>query len=267
MVVYGAPTLFTNEYEADEVHISVTFSWDLDMGHRIADAWDLVFPGRVKIGGPAFNQRGGDFVGGRYLAPGYTITSRGCPNRCWFCRVPKVEGNVRELPIVDGWNVLDDNILATSWEHFDAVCSMLQRNTFGRSPEFTGGLDAELLTDRHVNRLAEITPRPSCFFAYDPGDEYDTLGTAAQMMFNAGWTVASHRLRCYVLIGYPKDTTSAAVARLNDMLGLGFTPMAMLWRNPKTGEALGGDWKTLQRMWARPAIIHANRAAMEDDDE
>ena len=40
---------------------------------------------------------GGDFVPGRYLAPGYVITSRGCPNRCWFCSVWRREGALREF--------------------------------------------------------------------------------------------------------------------------------------------------------------------------
>ena len=30
----------------------------------------------VKIGGPAYNEHGGDFVPGRYLKKGYVITSR-----------------------------------------------------------------------------------------------------------------------------------------------------------------------------------------------
>ena len=48
-----------------------------------------------------------------YMKPGYVITSRGCPNRCWFCAVPKREGyQLRELPVTDGWIVADDNLLA-----------------------------------------------------------------------------------------------------------------------------------------------------------
>ena len=57
----------------------------------------------VHMGGPAFNMPGGDFVPGMYLKKGYVITSRGCPNRCWFCSVPRREGGrLRELPITEG---------------------------------------------------------------------------------------------------------------------------------------------------------------------
>jgi len=100
----GEPDLFV---EADRVEISMAFTWDLAEVERLATVWRRVAP--VEIGGPATGQAGGDFTPGRYLRPGYVITSRGCPNRCWFCSVWRREGPVRELAIADGWNVLDDN--------------------------------------------------------------------------------------------------------------------------------------------------------------
>lgn len=101
--------------EVDEVHVSVTFTWDIPRAEQLAREWEMV-GSPVRMGGPAFNEPGGDFVPGRYLKPGYIVTSRGCPNRCWFCAVPKREGYaLRELPITYGWNILDDNLLACSF--------------------------------------------------------------------------------------------------------------------------------------------------------
>lgn len=92
------PSLFD---EADEIHISVVFTWDIRWAEQAAVQWERVAP--VSIGGPAYNQPGGDFVPGMYMKNGYVITSRGCPNRCWFCSVPKREGGkLRELPVKDG---------------------------------------------------------------------------------------------------------------------------------------------------------------------
>ena len=85
-----------------EVHVSVAFTWDMERAERLAYAWERIAP--VKMGGPAFNQPGGEFVPGRYLRDGYTITSRGCFNFCWFCAVWKREKGLTELPIHDGWN-------------------------------------------------------------------------------------------------------------------------------------------------------------------
>lgn len=128
--------------EVDEVHISVAFTWDMEEADRLAKEWRHIAP--VKIGGPATGEKGLDFEPGRYLKPGYVITSRGCRNRCWFCSVWRREGDIRELPIRDGWNVLDDNLLATSWGHFVRVCRMLARQK--QKPEFTGGLEAAILS-------------------------------------------------------------------------------------------------------------------------
>jgi hypothetical protein len=67
-----------------------------------------------------------------------------------------------------------------------------------------------------------------------------------------------------VLIGYPKDTFAAAEQRLQQMLSIGFTPMAMLWRpeTPSQQKWMPEEsWRTFQRRWARPAIIHAREIA------
>lgn len=253
-VVGRGPELFD---EADEVHISVAFTYDMPVAERLAEQWRHVAP--VKIGGPACGDSTLEFVPGRYIKHGYTITSRGCPRRCWFCKVWKQHPEATPLPaIAEGWNVLDDNLLACPRPHVEAVFDMLRRQK--RRVEFTGGLEALSLQDYQVDLLASLTPRPNCFFAHDPGDDIEVLASAARRLLSAGFTVRSHRLRCYVLIGYPKDTFDLAEERLMQVAGLGFTPMAMLWRpGNKTEErhAPGREWRGFQRRWARPAIIHA----------
>lgn len=256
----GPPDLYAH---ADEVHVSVTFTYDQLEAERLAHQWQRVAP--VKIGGvgwrsPEFpnGDPGADFVPGRYIKNGYIFTSRGCPRRCWFCSVWKRDPVPRLLPILDGWNILDDNLLACPRPHVEAVFAMLARQR--RRCEFTGGLEALSLEDYQVGLLADLSPRPNCFFAYDPGDKFETLQHAAKRLLDAGFTRCSHRLRCYVLIGFPKDTYADAEARLSDIAAIGFTPMAMLWRPEKPSQlkwAPAKDWKGIQRKWARPAIIHA----------
>ena len=253
LAYFGPPDLFA---EADEVHISVAFTQDRAIAERLAEQWRHVAP--VKVGGVAYNDTSLEFIPGRYIKPGYTITSRGCPRRCWFCGVHKKWPTVNPLTIYDGWNVLDDNLLAAPRDHVEAVFDMLRRQR--RRIEFTGGLEAKALQDYQVELLASLRPRPNMFWAYDPGDAFETLESAARRMLEAGFTAASHRMRCYVLIGYPKDTFDLAEKRLRQMLAIGFTPMAMLWQ-PDTPSAEkyrpAPEWRSFQRRWARPAIIHA----------
>lgn len=236
--------------EADEVHVSVTFSWDMPAAEKLVKAWGAV--ARVKMGGPATGMAGGEFTPGLYLKHGYVITSRGCPNRCWFCEVPKREGGIRELPIQQGWNVLDDNLLACSDEHVKKVFGMLKRQR--QRAEFTGGLEAARLKYWHVEELAELNPK-QLFFAYDTSDDLEPLRAAGRKLLDAGFSRASHTLRCFVLCGFPKDTIARAERRMLETLGAGFTPMAMLYRD-KTG-ARETDWRKFQRQWARPAMIHS----------
>jgi hypothetical protein len=242
--------------EADEVHVSVTFTYDKAWAEHLAESWRPVAP--VKLGGVAYGDRGAEFVPGRYIRSGYVFTSRGCPRRCWFCSVWKRDPVPRLLPIIDGWNILDDNLLACPRDHVEAVFAMLRRQK--RRVEFTGGLEALSLQDYQVDLLASLRPRPTMFFAYDPQDEFETLRSAASRLLDAGFTRASHAMRAYVLIGYPKDTFAAAEQRLQQMLSLGFTPHAMLWR-PETPSQMKwapeDSWRAFQRRWARPAIIHA----------
>jgi hypothetical protein len=256
LAYFGPPDMFA---EADEVHVSVSFTYDIARAERLAEQWRHVAP--VKVGGVAYGDSSLEFIPGRYIKRGYTITSRGCPRRCWFCGVHKKWPTANPLPIHDGWNVLDDNLLACSRDHVEAVFAMLRRQK--RRVHFTGGLEALSLQDYQVDLLASLTPRPAMFWAYDPGDAFETLEYAARRMLDAGFTAASHRLRVYVLIGYPKDTLAMAEARLRQMTSIGLTPMAMLWE-PETKSAEkyrpAPDWHAFKRRWIRPAIIHARAA-------
>lgn len=253
LAYFGGPDRLA---QADEIHIDVTFTADKPRAELLGEFWKHVAP--VTLGGVAYEDPGHEFVPGRYIKHGYTFTSRGCPRRCWFCSVWKRDPTPRLLPIQDGWNILDDNLLACPEDHVRSVFSMLKRQK--RRVCFTGGLEAAALQDYQVGLLADLKPRPAMFWAYDPGDPFETLRSAAERMLSAGFTSESHRLGVYVLIGYPKDTFALAAGRMHQMLGIGFTPYAMLWE-PETPSAEryrpAPEWKKFRRQWIRPAIIHA----------
>jgi len=234
--------------EADEVHVSTLFTWDMGRADYLAEQWRHVAP--IKFGGPAYNQPGAEFIPGMYVREGAVITSRGCPNRCWFCSVWQREPGLKELPITQGYNVLDDNLLACSEAHIRSVFSMLKQQR-GRRIEFTGGLEAARLKEWHVHLLADLKPA-QMFFAFDTPDDEAPLRTASNMLREAGFT--RHQMRCYCLIGYPRDTLEAAESRLRLCLDLSFFPMAMLWRDVKNDRDV--KWMRFQKRWARPAAIY-----------
>ncbi len=236
----------------DEVHVSCTFTWDKLQAEYLAGAWRK--RGYcVKLGGPAYGDPGGEFVPGRYLKKGYTITSRGCNNRCWFCYVWKREGGIRELPIADGWNVLDSNLLQCSETHIRHVFRMIE-NT-GKRPLFTGGIDANRLEPWHVELFEKSNPE-RLYLAYDHPGEIDDVTRAVRMLKSA-ITKKRHWLFCYVLIGYPGDTFERAEFRIQQILELGVTPMAMYYRSD-CGE-VDPDWRNFQRSYAMPKLIYQKK--------
>ena len=244
--VRTTPSLF--EPDVAEVHISVAFTWDKKWAEWAAKQWKQVAP--TTVGGPAYNEKGGDFIPGMYLKYGYVITSRGCNNRCWFCSVPEREGGLRELPIAEGWIVTDDNLLACSQGHIDGVFEMLQRQP--HRPQFVGGLEAKLLTKNMAHRLKALKPE-TMFFAYDTPDDYEPLVQAGKYLAEAGFTKNNHIARCYVLIGYQNDTFEKAEERLRQAWAAGFFPFAMLYRD-ESGK-YNREWRRFQRQWANHFIV------------
>ncbi len=242
-IINRSPGLFD---EADEVHVSVTFTWDIPRAEQLWRQWSAVADCRVN--GPALGHLGEDFEPGLYLKQGYVITSRGCPNHCWFCSVPKREGNIRELPITEGWNVLDNNLLACTEGHQDAVFRMLEKQR--HRPVFTGGFEAARFHPGHAVWMLRLRPR-EIFFAYDTPDDYEPLVCASKLLRDAGIIrPSSHVASCYVLIGYENDTFQKAEKRLWDTVKLGFFPQAMLFeRRPDP------EWRRFQREWANKVIV------------
>lgn len=256
-VAIGEPDLFVPE-DISEIHISVSFTWDLLEAERLAEAWSRY--GNVKIGGPAFNRPGGEFTPGLYLKNGYVITSRGCPNHCWFCAVHKREPKcLHELEIKDGWNVLDDNLLACSEQHIRAVIEMLKRQK--HKALFTGGLEAKLLKEWHCELFNELKPE-RLYFAYDTPDDYEPLVSASKLLSEYG-LLNRRKVTVYCLCGYPSDSFEKAEARFLQVLKLGMCPYAMLWRDTK-GD-MNTEWRRFQRTWLAPPIIYTKIKEFEQN--
>lgn len=186
----------------EEIHVSVTYTYDMKLAEELAFQWDVL--GKpVKMGGPAFGKPAGIFVPGMYLRKPYIISSRGCPNHCWFCYVHKRQGGVVELEIKDGSILQDDNILGCSEPHIRKVFEMLGRQK--ENPVLSGGVESKLLKPWHVELFLKAKVK-QMFFAYDTPDDYEPLVIAGKMLKDAGYKLKSKIAFCYCLIGYKNDT-------------------------------------------------------------
>ncbi len=245
--------------DIDEVHVSATFTYDIPAAETLAEQWRaLGVP--VLVGGPAYGAPGGAFTPGMYLKKGYVITSRGCPNACWFCSVPHREGKLRELEIHDGWNVLDDNLLACSDGHIHSVFRMLRRQD--DKPVLSGGLEAKRLKPWHVQLIWESKVQ-RLYFAYDTPDDLEPLIHAGELLRMGGISAASHHACCYVLIGYPGDSFTQAETRLIQTIRAGFMPYAMLFRD--SDGATEPEWRKFQRTWVRPQYVGAKMRQIQNE--
>lgn len=249
MAFVGAPPLIRPE--ADEVHVSVTFTWDKPVAESLAEHWRAFYP-VVRIGGPAYDDPAGEFTG-RYTRPGVTFTSRGCPNDCWFCFVPKREGKLRELTnIVPGNIVQDNNLTACSSVHLDRVFAMLATQ---HGVEFAGGLEAARVTPRFIDRLRDVSLR-QLFLAYDSGDRWPIVRRAFDRLTTAG--LRRRQLRCFVLSGFDGDSVDAAEARCEQVWDTGGLPFVQLYVGVDGVRRQEVEWRQFARKWSRPAAMFAN---------
>lgn len=248
LAFFGDPELFMPK-GITEVHISWVFSWDEQEVQRLADEWSRIAP--VKIGGPASGMRGEEFVPGMYLQHGNVITSRGCYRHCPHCSVPDREGRVRELPIHEGYNILDDNLFSCSRKHIEGVFEMLagQKNR----PMFTGGIDPAAMNKWKTDLLLKSRPK-QIYTAYDTPDDYPALLKFKELI--SGTRLDDrHRTGCYCLIGYGEDTFKDAERRLKQIIDLGFQPYAMLYADGKGKRQ--EKWKPFFSSWRNCYVVGA----------
>ena len=232
------------------VHVSVTFTWHRKIARELADAWSVYYR-NVSVGGPAYDDPGGEFFPGWYLKAGSTITSRGCPKRCGWCKVPFSEGALRELPIKPGWIVQDNNLLACSERHLCAVFDMLReqkRNIF-----FNGGLDKHYLRPWH-RKLFDSIAVGELWFACDQAGDMAALEKARLIMDG----YPQRKMRCYTMIGYDEETLKEAEKRIERVFQMGFLPFSQLYQPPTADmptKSYGDDWKAVNKQWCRPAAM------------
>lgn len=224
------------------LYLSVPFTWLLAKALKLAQA----HRGPVFAGGPAVSLLPDYLAGAASIGepcpvspmvfhnPLASYTSKGCPNRCGFCAIPRIEGDFQELT---DWRpapiICDNNLLAASKRHFDRVIDRLKPLPF---VDFNQGLEARRLKPHHVRRLAELQ-KVKIRFAFDSLN-------AEKDVFEAITLCRKHGFKdfgVYVLIGF-KDTPADAHYRLEKVREWGirtspmrFQPLDALSKNSFVG--------------------------------
>jgi len=215
------------------LYLSIPFTWLLPKAKDLSETHN----GKTIAGGPAVdlvwiswaetpNQC--DFDTLSMHNPLATFTTKGCPNRCKFCAVPKIEGDFREL---ETWKiapiVCDNNILASSKRHFEHVIDSLLIFEY---VDFNQGLDSRLFTSWHCEQMARLRGVKMRFALDSVAQEkptHDAICLARKYRFRD--------FGVYVLIGF-NDTPEDAQYRLELVRSWGIWPTPMRYQPLNTLE-------------------------------
>lgn len=100
----------------------------------------------------------------------YGFITRGCIRKCWFCKVPKYEGDLKVYNTVENIvkhkkvKFLDNNILAYPG-HMEVFRWLLERPDI--KCEFNQGLDFRLVNDENLEALSKLNYMGEYIFAFD----------------------------------------------------------------------------------------------------
>ena len=130
--------------------------------------------------------------------------TRGCPNRCPWCVVPKMDGNeVRHVAdLTDFWcgqkvvRLLDDNIMADS----DEFCRDCEQLHDAGVKVIWEALDIRLVTDETARALASVKQAKSLHFAWDGHSQDEAVPRGIETLKRNG--IKPWRLMFYVLVGF-----------------------------------------------------------------
>lgn len=252
----GMPPFPSMIPEHDEVHISCTFTWDMDYAEELAWQWEGVTNKPVKLGGVAYHSPCEDFVPGLYVRKGIVFTSRGCNNNCPWCGVRSIEGKLRELPIHEGNIIQDNNFLQCSRQHKDKVFEMLKTQ---RAIAFRGGLETDLIDDHFISNITSLRIA-ELWLACDTDAQLPRFKKACEKLTKAGFN--RNQIRCYSLIGHDIEKEEQRNREIWRAGAMPFSQLEMDFGRAKT--EYPHEWKAFERMWQRPAIMKAHMREVEN---
>ncbi len=231
-----------------DVSISVTMTWDIELGITLAYEWGKHYD-NVHIGGPAFMRPSGPFVPGRFIKEQYYLSSRGCIRECPWCYIWPREGKIKELQpsFPQSYCLEDCNLLACSPEHIDRVFSGITESAKAHNtlPQMSA-FDARLFNEHHL-RLCEDAQLECVTFACDYSGAEKYLRQIHPMLVNKPkeWRL------CCVLVGY-REFYEEALERIQKVIDCGFEPAVMLYQDKSEKfRHYTAEWLSLQARYPR----------------
>ncbi len=164
------------------------------------------------------------------------FTQRGCPNKCGYCMVWRMEPDFlvcsawkRNLEKIDRKICVmsDNNFLAASDDHVRGVIEVL--NNMKKEVIFNNGVDCKLINDENAALLSSLTYTRNGFrTAFDGMDQDGYYQRAMERMLSAGFKIKGNSYT-YVLFNF-NDTPQEAYYRARECWKYGSNPYLMRYR-------------------------------------
>lgn len=159
-----------------------------------------------------------------YPACDYAIgyITRGCPNHCAWCVVPKKEGAIKPYrtweqlvrPDTDKLVLMDNNILACKY----GVNQLESLIDSGYRIDLNQGMDARLVTDEVAEILSKLKWIKYLRFSCDTTSQIEHIQKTAEMLGKHG--IKPYRMFIYLLVTEDLDNAEYRVEQLKKLRGI-----------------------------------------------
>lgn len=192
----------------------------------------------------------------------YGFLTRGCPNKCPWCVVPRKEGKIRPYMDIDEIAIegrkkvvlMDNNILAAGDYAVQQLEKIIER---GYRVDFNQALDARLVNDQYARLLAKVK-----FIGYrvrfgcDTPHQIQEVERAVELMTGYGF---KGQIFLYTMIGGKSDFVESYNrvhywwVRNHEIrskhVGYGIYPYAQPYRNPDNPHEPIPQWQKDMAQW------------------
>lgn len=161
------------------------------------------------------------------LKASYGFLTRGCPNNCKWCFVPKKEGKIKKHADIEEFTkhknviLMDNNVLAS--DH--GIKQIEKISKMGLKIDFNQGLDARLIDDKIAKLLSKVKWYFPVRLACDTSQNIENVRKAIELL---RWhNVTPRNYFVYMLI----DDIESALERVKFLKGMSVTPFAQPYRD------------------------------------
>lgn len=230
----GDSVEFASVGNYDKTYASKVFTFSRDFEHGLCNYGEII------RGGTGYNAKSNlpDTI--EHIMPDYSLyniqnraygfLTRGCPNKCGWCVVPRKEGDIKaNADITEFWNgqkeavLMDNNVLA----HEHGLKQIEKTIDLGIKIDFNQGLDARIIAENIpiAELLSKVKWSRYLRMACDNKSQIPYIEKALRNLNRFGFK--SYRVFVYVLIRDCED----ALLRLNFLKKLGVKPFAQPYRD------------------------------------